>query len=390
MKKTIFTCPKCDNKLEINIPQDKKIKFSCNSCQQGYYSINGTITMELPHNSIEHNETSEQDSSPVVDKEESGGCFSAIIILFITLIIVLPLYIILNNNIPDFDWKWNLDRVLLGSLLFIIIRAIIDSLKYLAIIIFLVMVGWLGYGTYKGNYGYKEIYHDYISMIYSISNKPKSESIIFDNKQSFIHKNQILTAIDYKNSDVRTWAVQSATKHFKNEQNDYSQYKTIIQCFSIFKEINQNWQYVYDPIGEEYFAKASESIKTLAGDCDDHAILMAACIKAIGGKARLVHSQNNTEGHLYPELLIGKKKDLDNINYLIRKETFGIDNYDIKSNYYINEEGQLEYGRNATPSNKLIHYHTDDNGDIWLNMDYSENYPGGKFLIDNIIGILNI
>jgi transglutaminase-like putative cysteine protease len=58
--------------------------------------------------------------------------------------------------------------------------------------------------------------------------------------------------------------------------------------------------------GPEYFAKASESVKFLAGDCDDHAIMMVAALKAIGGTARFVA----TTGHLYPEIMIGDKFDL--------------------------------------------------------------------------------
>ena len=80
----------------------------------------------------------------------------------------------------------------------------------------------------------------------------------------------------------------------------------MIQCFAVFKEINTRWNYVNDPKGQEYIAYASESLQHFSGDCDDHAILMTACIKAIGGTARIIH----TGGHLYPEMLIGNKNDL--------------------------------------------------------------------------------
>jgi hypothetical protein len=60
--------------------------------------------------------------------------------------------------------------------------------------------------------------------------------------------------------------------------------------------------------------KASESVKFLAGDCDDHAIMMVAAIKSIGGTARFVA----TTGHLYPEILIGDKFDLPRLRILLR------------------------------------------------------------------------
>ena len=42
--------------------------------------------------------------------------------------------------------------------------------------------------------------------------------------------------------------------------------------------------------------RATESLLYFSGDCDDHSILMAASVKAIGGTPRLIH----TKGHIYP------------------------------------------------------------------------------------------
>ena len=62
----------------------------------------------------------------------------------------------------------------------------------------------------------------------------------------------------------------------------------------------------------------SESLQHFSGDCDDHAILMAACIRAIGGTPRLIH----TGGHIYPEMLIGNKADLELAILLIKDNLF--------------------------------------------------------------------
>ena len=138
------------------------------------------------------------------------------------------------------------------------------------------------------------------------------------------HKAALKIALDYKEPDVRNYAVNIAKKHFKSYSDDkkHREYLTIIQCFSIFKEINNNWTYVHDPSDTEYFAKASETIRLLAGDCDDHAIVMAACIRAIRGTPRLVF----TEEHLYPELLIGKENDFKKVEKLI-KELFKMEKH---------------------------------------------------------------
>jgi hypothetical protein len=183
--------------------------------------------------------------------------------------------------------------------------------------------------------------------------------ILDDSK--FYYKADILAATTDKNAEVRGFAIRAANANFKKEQNLHERYRDIIQCFAVFKKINRRWNYVNDPVGKEYFAKASESVKFLAGDCDDHAIMMVAAIKSIGGRARFV----STTGHLYPEIMIGDKFDLVRIEDLIKNVLFPIESKD-----------------------QSLHYHTDANGKIWLNLDYTAAYPGGRFYADPILGIL--
>jgi transglutaminase-like putative cysteine protease len=156
--------------------------------------------------------------------------------------------------------------------------------------------------------------------------------------------------------------VRSATTYFTDVPVEGDGY-TLIQAFSIFKVINGTWIYVSDPKGGEYFAKASESVDLLAGDCDDHAILMAACIKAIGGDVRLVR----TTGHIYPEMKVGDAKAMERAATLIRKELFP------------DQAGHA-----------ALFYHTDAKGERWINLDYTRNYPGGEVMNETIKGILPI
>ena len=181
----------------------------------------------------------------------------------------------------------------------------------------------------------------------------------------FPNKSKVLSAIDYSNPKVRNFALSATTKHFRDIKKikGYQNYRTTIQCFAVFKEIKSRWNYVNDPQGNNYIASASESLQHFSGDCDDHAILMAAGIKAVGGIPRLIH----TNEHIYPEMLIGTKRDLQNVNFLIRKVLF-ID--EIKGND--------------------LHYHIDERGQVWLNLDYTANYPGGKFLSEEILGELTL
>ena len=199
-------------------------------------------------------------------------------------------------------------------------------------------------------------------MIYSMNDNPYPQDIIVSKLLPFPNKSKIKNAIEFENPIVRDFAIMATSKHFKKIKG-YHDYFTMIQCFAVFKEINSRWNYVSDPKGRDYIATASESLKYLSGDCDDHSILMAACIRSIGGTPRLIH----TDGHMYPEMLIGSKADLEKANYLIKKVLFV-------------EESK----------GKSINYHIDDRGYIWLNLDYTARFPGGPFLHDEILGVLTL
>jgi hypothetical protein len=199
-------------------------------------------------------------------------------------------------------------------------------------------------------------------MLYSMSEDPNPQDIIISKLLPFPNKSKVIDAIQYDNPKVRSFALMATTKNF-NDLKEYGDYRTIIQCFAVFKEINSRWNYVSDPKGKDYIATASESLRYLSGDCDDHSILMAACIKSIGGIPRLIH----TDGHIYPEILIGSRKDFEAINYLIKKELF------------------VEESKGQT-----IHYHIDERNKIWLNLDYTAHYPGGPFMHEAILGALTL
>jgi transglutaminase-like putative cysteine protease len=79
----------------------------------------------------------------------------------------------------------------------------------------------------------------------------------------------------------------------------YSDYRTLIQCFAVFKEINSRWMSVTQR--RRLYCNRKRIVELFFGDCDDHSILMAASVRAIGGTPRLIH----TKGHIYPEILIG-------------------------------------------------------------------------------------
>jgi hypothetical protein len=285
-----------------------------------------------------------------------------VIIFVLNILIAIPLILIAHQNLIELNWPLNLDRILLFIVLIIVIQLILRLLRTIIIICIVVYLLLLFYGTVIGNYGFNNLYKDYEAMIYTMSDNPFPQDIIISKLLPFPNKSKIIRAIEYKNPQVRNFAVMATTQNFKNVKG-YADYRTIIQCFAVFKEINERWNYVSDPKDGDYIASASESLDYLSGDCDDHSILMAAAVRAIGGTPRLIH----TKGHIYPEILIGTRNDLETVNFLIKNILF------VKES-----------------KGKQLHYHIDERNQIWLNLDYTAKYPGGPFMSEEILGALTL
>ncbi|KQB40754.1 putative cysteine protease [Flavobacterium daejeonense] len=285
-----------------------------------------------------------------------------VIIFVLNILISIPAFIIAHQNLIEFNWPFNLDRFLLFLFIIIGIQLILRLLRTIIIICIAVYILVLLYGTLSGNYGFQSVFEDYDSMIYTMSDNPFPQDIIISKLLPFPNKSEIQNAIEYQNPKVRNFAVMAVNKHFKDVKG-YSDYRTIIQCFAVFKEINSRWNYVSDPKDGDYIATASESLQFLSGDCDDHSILMAACVRAIGGTPRLIH----TKGHIYPEILIGSMNDLETVNFLIKNKLFPKESH-----------------------GKQLHYHIDERNQIWLNLDYTAKYPGGPFMSEEILGALTL
>lgn len=308
---------------------------------------------------------------PVTDKKNTKKWYSrfaipkpwdSIIIFVLNILLTIPIFIIIHQNIIDPNWPYQIDRILLFIVILVLLQLLLRLLKSflaLCIIGYFIFLIW---GTLFGGYGLYAIYDDYRAMIYTMSEDPNPQDIIISKLLPFPNKSKIINAVEYNNPKVRNFALLATTKHFNNIKG-HQEERQIIQCFAIFKEIRNRWNYVNDPKGREYIATASESLIHFSGDCDDHAILMSALIRAVGGTPRIIH----TKEHLYPEMLIGTKADLENVIYLIKEVLF-------------KEESK----------GKEIHYHIDERGQVWLNLDYTARYPGGPFMSKEILGALTL
>ena len=231
--------------------------------------------------------------------------WDSIMIFVLCTILTIPIFIVAHQNLVDPNWFFEIDRILLFVSIFILLFFILKSLKTLLILCFLIYIFLLVINSIAGNYGLSDIVQDYNSMMFSMAENPNPQDVIISKLLPFPNKTKILNAIDYSSPKVRNFALMATTKHFQKTKQ-FRKYRTLIQCFAVFKEIQNRWNYVNDPKGEEYIAKASESLQHFSGDCDDHAILMAASVRAVGGIPRLI----STNDHIYPEILIGTKAEL--------------------------------------------------------------------------------
>ncbi len=288
-----------------------------------------------------------------------------IVIFLFNILLTIPTFIIAHQNLVNPHLNFPIDRILLFIAILVLFQIVLYQLRTFLIICIFVYAVILLFGSIFGEYSFYRVYDDYRSMMYTMGDNPYPQDIIVSKLLPFPNKRKVLLAINYANPKVRNFALAATTKHFKDTKyiKGYHNYRTIIQCFAVFKEIKSRWNYVNDPLGNNYIASASESLQHFSGDCDDHAILMAAGIKAVGGVQRLIH----TNAHIYPEMLIGSKRDLENVTFLIRKILF-VD--EIKD--------------------QVLHYHIDERGQIWLNLDYTADYPGGKFMSEEILGELTL
>ena len=285
-----------------------------------------------------------------------------VIIFVLNVLISIPAFLIAHQNLIELNWPLNIDRILLFIVILVATQLLLRLLRTIIIVCIIIYLLILFYGSIFGNYGFESIYEDYDSMIYTMSDNPHPQDIIISKLLPFPNKSEILQAIQYKNPKVRNFAVMAVNKNFKDIKG-YSDYRTIIQCFAVFREINSRWNYVSDPKDGDYIATATESLNYLSGDCDDHSILMAACVRAIGGTPRLIH----TKGHIYPEILIGNRNDLETVNFLIKNKLF-----------------------EKESDGEQLHYHIDERNQIWLNLDYTAKYPGGPFMSEEILGALTL
>lgn len=282
-----------------------------------------------------------------------------------SVLVIIPLAPYLNRFIPPLQvGEWNFDLVIALIVSFLITRLLRWAFKPLIIPVLVLMLGLLIWNHFTGKYSFSDIAQDYENMVQRnwVTREQKQVDVLSLHPQHVDSRmgktvKDIRSKMNYQDSVVRNFAIKHSLDYF----NDYyAKYGENARLLSLFKYIRYNFKYVPDPRRDEYFATPRETILNgLGGDCDDHAILMASCMRAIGGMTRIVL----IKGHAYPELYCGDKKGFEEMKSAI------VQLFD-------------------DPPVTQLYFH-EYNGQYWINLDYSALHPGGPYLNNDVMAVVD-
>ncbi|PTX19938.1 hypothetical protein C8N40_1039 [Pontibacter mucosus] len=277
---------------------------------------------------------------------------------FIQIIIVFPMAVLLSFYIEPFG-SMNYE---LHFMLCLMVAAAVSVLvtKYsrkLTVLMFAGILGMFAFNSTFKDQTFEGIYDDYNAMLVNMTSNPHKVSYFKPVRGTYFQNQRVKTAMQPTHPRVRAFAVESSTRYFHDEY--YRKFGKLTRYFSLFKHVRQNWRYVNDPLGMDYYSPPTESMQLLAGDCDDYSILMASSVMAIGGEARIVITQS----HMYTEVKVGHVDDLDKVSFAVRT-LFPDEVADGK--IYFHETGE----------------------DLWINFDYTAEHPGGPFLEPELYSVI--
>ena len=95
--------------------------------------------------------------------------WDSIIIFVLNVLIAVPLFIILHQNLVDPEWPLHIDRVLIFITMVAGIQLVLQYLKKVLFFCIFVYLVVLFYGSVFGNYGFRSVYEDYEAMVYTMA-----------------------------------------------------------------------------------------------------------------------------------------------------------------------------------------------------------------------------
>jgi hypothetical protein len=276
------------------------------------------------------------------------------------ILIIIPLAPFICRFIqPVMLGEWNIDLILAIIVSIIFVRMLTWLIKPMVFAVFIVLFSLLLFNQFRNRYTFYNVLSDYKSLVkqtWTVREQKEADALslnphLFENVYGKTTR-LVKEKVQYQDSVVRNFSVKYSLAYFKEYELKYG---LLTRYFSLFKYINVNFKYVPDAQKDEYYAAPRETILNgLGGDCDDHSILMASCMMSIGARCRIVI----VDGHMYPEMYVGDKKRFDVLQQAIIQL---FQDYDIHR----------------------IYYH-ENNGDYWINLDYTADYPGGPYMNDKV------
>jgi tetratricopeptide (TPR) repeat protein len=181
-----------------------------------------------------------------------------------------------------------------------------------------------------------------------------------------------------------TWTIHELKNSYDSRiepNNDFVRHKTkmlaamypgdrnVDQICSLFQYMREGgtsekgWSYVNGPRGIHPPCFPNDTLKvgeakgySGVGDCNDFAVLMSTLIESLGGTTRIILTYNKdmNDGHAYAEVYLGKADEDQVANIL---------------NWL-----KHRYGRD-----KVFGHINSTTKEVWMNLDWSADYPGGPF-----------
>ena len=88
-----------------------------------------------------------------------------IVIFLLNILLTIPVFIIVNQNLTNPNWQLPVDRILLFIVILICFQLILRMLKTIIVICIFLYLIFLFYGTIFGEYSFYRVYDDYRSMM---------------------------------------------------------------------------------------------------------------------------------------------------------------------------------------------------------------------------------
>jgi hypothetical protein len=128
----------------------------------------------------------------IISKCSLPSPWDHVVILVLNVLIAIPVFIILHQNLIDLEWVLQLDRILMAVLVLLIIQILLRLIRTVIILGIGAYLIALFYGTIFGGYGFGTVMEDYNFMLYSMMNDPNPENIILSKLLPFPNKTKII------------------------------------------------------------------------------------------------------------------------------------------------------------------------------------------------------